>query len=78
MPARRKPSTTPEKKPKPSLQDLRLADEKYERTHGKIVRNRELQREGMRLVLAVYEGKMTMDEYERHWAQVCALYREKA
>jgi hypothetical protein len=32
----------------------------------------------MRLVLAVYEGKMTMDEYERHWAQVCALYREKA
>ena len=52
-----------------------MADENYERSHGKIIRNRELAREGMRLVLAVYQGKMTFEEYERHWEKLCASYR---
>ena len=77
MPANRKPPTPPEKKPTPSLQDLRLADSEYEKSHGKIVRNPELRREGMRLIRDVYEGKMTFEQYEEHWAKLCALYRER-
>lgn len=76
MPANRKPNTTPEKKPKPTMQELLLADERYEKSHGKIVKNREQAREGMRLLLDVYMGKMSFEEYERHWAKVCALYRK--
>ena len=76
MPASRKKSTPPEKKPKPTSQELRLADENYEKSHGKIVKNRELAREGMRLLLDVYQGKMTFDEYERHWEKLCASYRQ--
>ena len=75
MPAMRKPSMTKEQRPRPTTAELRLADENYERSHGKIIRNRGLAREGMRLVLAVYQGKMTFEEYERHWEKLCASYR---
>ena len=75
MPAGRRPITKPEKKPKLSSQEQRLADENYEKSHGKIVKNRELAREGMRLVLDVYQGKLSYEEYERHWYKVCESYR---
>ena len=75
MPASRKPSMKLERKPRPTTAELRLADEEYEKSHGKIVKKRDLAREGMRLVLAVYQGKMTFAEYERHWEKLCASYR---
>ena len=74
MPASRKKNTDEEPKPRPSTPKA-YSETDYEKTHGKIVKNRDLAREGMRLVLAVYQGKMTFAEYEKHWEKLCASYR---
>jgi len=43
--------------------------------HGKVVVNRELQREGFRMINDVLKGKMTVEEYERHWQKLCEIYK---
>jgi len=73
--ANRRPSTKIESPKRLSSQEIRLADEAYARTHGKVVVNRELQREGFRMINDVLKGKMTVEEYERHWQKLCELYR---
>ena len=75
MPRNMKQITSQPSKPKPTLAELRLAEEAYAKSHGRIVTNRELQREGFRMINDVLKGRMTVDDYERHWAKLCEDYR---
>lgn len=52
-----------------------MAEEAYRKRHGKVVVNRELQREGFRMINDVLKGKMTVEEYERHWQKLCEIYK---
>ena len=75
MGANRRPSTKIESPKRPTSQELRLAEEAYRKRHGKVVVNRELQREGFRMINDVLKGKMTVEEYERHWQKLCEIYK---
>ena len=57
------------------MHEQHSADERYRKMHGQTVTNRELQREGFRMIDDVLKGKMTVEEYERHWAKLCEMYR---
>ena len=52
------------------------ANDLSERVHGKMVRG-ELASEGLRLVLMIYKGSITVEQYKKLWAEACQVERKQ-
>lgn len=54
------------------------ANEIAVRVHGPMVKAEELKQEGMKLVMMVYEGQITVDDYTKLWNEARAALRTTA